>query len=40
VWRISGSEVELEPFEPLAEPDLAALERDADDVQRYLLLVS
>ncbi len=38
LWRVSGSEVDLEPFEPLAEPDLAALEREAEDVRRYLLL--
>ena len=40
VWRISRGEVELEPFEALADSDLAALEHDADDVRRYLLLAS
>lgn len=38
LWRVSGLDVQTEPFEPLARADLAALERDADDVRRYLLL--
>jgi hypothetical protein len=36
VWRIAGRAVTLEPFEALTEPDLAALERDAENVGRYL----
>lgn len=38
LWRIRGHDVLLEPFEPLPESDLAALESDARDVRRYLLL--
>jgi hypothetical protein len=33
---LSG-EVELEPFGPLAESGLVAVERDAREVRRYLL---
>jgi hypothetical protein len=35
-WRLSGSDVELEPFGRIARADAAALEADADDVARYL----
>lgn len=38
LWRISGPEVLLEPFGPLRAPDRRALEREAEDVRRYLLL--
>ena len=35
-WSIRAGEVVLEPFEPLAKADAAALEADAQDVVRYL----
>lgn len=35
-WRLSGGEVVLEPFAPLARGDAAALRADARDVLRYL----
>jgi len=35
-WRLVGGEVVLEPFGPLAPPKLAALEREAADVKRFL----
>lgn len=35
-WRISRGTVHLEPLEPVAEPDRAALEADAADVERFL----
>lgn len=38
LWRISGGEVVLEPFEPWPAADRVVLERDAEDVRRYLLL--
>jgi hypothetical protein len=36
VWRIEPSAVVLDPFDPLAQPVVRALERDAADVLHYL----
>lgn len=36
IWRMPGGEVELEPFGRLKAADRAALERDAQDVVRFL----
>jgi hypothetical protein len=36
IWRLAGGTVSLDPFEPLARRDAAALERDAADVTRFL----
>lgn len=38
VWRLDGREVVVEAFEPMSEAGVAALERDAEDVRRYLRL--
>ncbi len=38
LWRVSGNDVLLQPFSPLADADVWILERDAEDVRRYLLL--
>jgi hypothetical protein len=38
LWRISGRDVLLEPFAPLGAADRRALESEAEDVRRYLLL--
>jgi hypothetical protein len=35
-WRLAGGQVELEPFRRIAKADRAALERDAEDVVRFL----
>lgn len=35
-WRLARGTVELEPFEPLSKTDAAALEREAEDVVRFL----
>jgi hypothetical protein len=35
-WRLRAGRVALEPFARLARPDLAALETDAMDVERFL----
>jgi hypothetical protein len=35
-WRLTGREVELEPFERLAAPDAKALEAEVADVVRFL----
>ncbi|MDQ3741177.1 MAG: winged helix DNA-binding domain-containing protein, partial [Actinomycetota bacterium] len=35
-WRMPGGKVELDPLEPIAPADLAALEEDAEDVRRFL----
>ncbi len=37
-WRITGREVELEPFVELSATDAAALRADGEDVVRYLRL--
>ncbi len=37
-WRITGHEVELEPFGELSATDVAALQADGKDVVRYLQL--
>jgi hypothetical protein len=36
VWRLAAGKVALEPFGRLASRDAAALERDANDVKRFL----
>jgi hypothetical protein len=36
IWSVQGGMVTLAPFGALAGPDLAALERDARDVERFL----
>jgi hypothetical protein len=38
VWRLDGREVVVEAFEPMSEAGVAVLERDAEDVRRYLRL--
>jgi hypothetical protein len=35
-WRLNGSTIEIEPFSPLADADVAALARDGDAVKRFL----
>lgn len=35
-WKLSGSEVELQPFAPLGARERAALSADGDDVVRFL----
>jgi hypothetical protein len=39
-WKLSGGEVELEPFGRLARKDRAALDADAKDVLRFLGVTS
>lgn len=36
VWSMPRDKVVLAPFEPLAAADVAALEADARDVERFL----
>lgn len=36
VWRAPGDEVELEPFAPLSAEVAAALDRERDDIRRFL----
>jgi winged helix DNA-binding protein len=38
LWRLDGDELDLDPFEPLAGDDLAALRAEARDVRRFLAL--
>jgi hypothetical protein len=38
VWRIRGSDVEIEPFRPIDRADMTALGADAADVRRFLAL--
>lgn len=38
LWRVDGREIILDPFQALAPSDRQALEADAEDVRRYLLL--
>ncbi|HEX8123902.1 MAG TPA: winged helix DNA-binding domain-containing protein [Solirubrobacteraceae bacterium] len=38
LWRLEGGELDLEPLEPIAGDDLAALHADAADVRRFLAL--
>jgi hypothetical protein len=35
-WRLAGGEVKLEPFRRISKADRAALERDGEDVVRFL----
>jgi hypothetical protein len=35
-WRLRGSDVELEPLEPITARDVRALDEDAADVARYV----
>jgi hypothetical protein len=35
-WALRGGRVEIEPFEPLAPEDAAALDEEAADVRRFL----
>jgi hypothetical protein len=35
-WRLAGERVELRPFAPISRRDAAALERDGEDVIRFL----
>jgi hypothetical protein len=35
-WKLSGADVELQPFAPLAPADRAALSADGEDVVRFL----
>jgi Winged helix DNA-binding domain len=35
-WKLNGGDLELDPFRRIAKPDREALERDAEDVRRFL----